>query len=214
VASINRLHAVRRPWLRSRLAIGLALLAVFAVACGAPSGTARPSASLITLEFTPLPTSAPVTPTPAPVGAAPSLVSWPVGWDISFCTAFSDVSVGHELVIDIERAIADDAKDDAAGLADQLAETTPVAAKEVDGMKEWSEAEDVKADFTALVELQGEVASAYQTYFSEGGRGKLRQARKARNQVAKAVPAINEHLAALVDLGVSCPGVQLQLETF
>jgi len=214
VRSINRRSPVGRPWLRLRLAVGGALLAGFVVGCGSAGETERPSASLITLEFTPQPTLSAATPTPAAATAQPSLVSWPVGWDVSFCTAFTDVTVGHEIVIDIERALQDDAKDDASGLADQLAQTAPLAATEVEGMKEWADAEDVRTDLATLTDLQGQVATAYQTYFAEGGRRKLRQARQVRNQVSKAVPKVNENLAALADLGVSCPGVELELETF
>ena len=89
-------------------AVALVIGAVV-LACGGTTSTARPSASLLTLDFTPLPSSTLPSPSATRTPARSALAaSWPVGWDVSFCTAFADLTVAHELVIDIERAIADE----------------------------------------------------------------------------------------------------------
>jgi hypothetical protein len=193
----------------------LLLVGALVGACGGTSSTARPSQSLTTLDFTPLPSAA------APSGSSSATprrstlpASWPVGWDVAFCTAFGDVNVAHELVIDIERAIADDNRSDAQGLANDLAQTAPLASSEVERMKEWDPSTQLKTDLTAMLDLDAQAAAAYQSYFTDGGRSALRDARQLRNQVRKQLTSINEELHALADLGVSCPGTTLALETF
>lgn len=189
------------------------LIGLVVLACGGPSTTARPSASLVDLEFTPRP-SAGASGSPGSPSANPSLVSWPVGWDVSFCTALTDATVAHELAIDIQRALDEDARADAEALTAELAQIAPISADEANLLRDWEPAAQVKADLIALAELHAAVATAYQAWFTEGGRPLLREARQARNQVARAVPDANVNLQSLADLGISCPGVALELETF
>jgi hypothetical protein len=197
--------------------IGACLLVVGALVAGCGSGTpsARPSASLVTLDFTPLPTS--VLPSVGPTRSPAKTTiagSWPVGWDVAFCTAFADTTVAHELVIDIERAIAEDNKSDAQGLANELAQTTPIASGEVTKLNDWAPATDAKAALTNLLDLDTQAASAYQSYFNDDVRSALRQARQLRNQVGKQLGGANEALGELSAQGLSCPGTDLKLETF
>lgn len=189
------------------------LVALVVAACDSPSGTARPSASLVELDFTPIPTQQALS---SPGGGSPTPISgvWPVGWDVAFCTALTDSIVTHELAIDIQRALQDDARQDAEGLAAELAETVPIATAAVNRIRDWEPATDVKADLTAMLELHAAVAEAYQAWFDDGGRQLGRAARQARNQVARAVPDTNDHLAQLAELGLSCPGTNLALEEF
>ncbi len=189
------------------------LIAAVAVACDSPSGTARPSASLVELDFTPIPTREPIS-SPSDSSPTPIAGDWPVGWDVAFCTGFGDTVVTHELVIDIQRALDDDARDDAVGLTTELAETIPIATAAVARIRDWEPAAEVKADLTAMLELHAATATAYQAWFDEGGRQLGRAARQARNQVARAVDATNGQLAGLADLGLSCPGTNLVLEEF
>jgi hypothetical protein len=197
------------------LAMSLGLLvAVFAVACETPRGTARPSASLVELDFTPIPTREPAQSQPADSSPTPISGVWPVGWDVAFCTGLTDTIVTHELVIDIQRALEDDVRDDAIGLTQELSETLPIATAAVARIRDWEPAAQVKADLTAMLELHAATATAYQAWFDEGGRQLNRAARQARNQVARAVPDTNDHLAELADLGLSCPGTSLALEAF
>lgn len=190
------------------------MLSAVVAACGGPSGSPRPSASLIPLDFTPLPSTS--LPSVAPTRTVPpsTLASWPVGWDVTFCTDFADVTVAHELVIDIERAIADENRTDAQGLANELAQTAPIASAEVTRMKDWLPAADLKTSLTTLLDLDTQAAAAYQSYFNDGAKAGLKQARQLRNQVRQAVPTTNDQLQRLADLGLSCPGADLKLETF
>jgi hypothetical protein len=203
---------VYRPSRATLCVLGL-VVALVGFACETPRGSARPSASLLDLDFTPIPTLAPAA---SPGASSPTPVSgvWPVGWDVAFCTGLIDTVVTHELAIDIERALDDDAREDAIGLTAELAQTVPIATAAANRIGAWEPAMQVKADLLAMLELHGAVASAYQEWFDEGGRALARAARQARNQVRRAVPAANENLAELADLGLSCPGTSLALEEF
>jgi hypothetical protein len=199
-----------------RVGLGMlaSLLCAVVIACDAPSGTARPSPSLVDLDFTPLPSLAPnetAQPSESPTAVAGA---WPVGWDVAFCTGLTDTVVTHELVIDIQRALDDDVREDAVALTSELADTLPIAMPAVARIRDWEPAAQVKADLTAMLELHATVAAAYQAWFDEGGRRLGREARQARQQVARAVPPTNESLAELADLGLTCPGTNLRLEEF
>jgi hypothetical protein len=205
--------SVRRPWLRAVWATLAVLVGVLLVACESPRSSARPSASLVELEFTARPSLAASGSSSAQPSAWPSVGAWPVGWDVAFCTAMTDATVAHELVIDIERALNDDAREDAAALVAELAEIAPIASNEITRLRDWEPAAAVKADMITLIALDMEVATAYQQWLTEGGRSLLRDARQARKAVGRAIPPANENLQALADLGLSCPGVRLELET-
>jgi hypothetical protein len=193
----------------------LLLVGALVGACGGATSSTRPSSSLTTLDFTPLPSAAGASVAPTGTPRRSTLpASWPVGWDVSFCTAFGDVTVAHELVIDIERAIAENNPTDAQGLANDLAQTAPLASNEVGRMKDWDPSAQLKLDLTSLLDLDAQAAATYQLYFTEGARTSLHDARQLRNQASKLVTPINEELHALSDLGVSCPGTDLALETY
>jgi len=203
----------RRPaaWLA---ACGLIVSAVV-LACGSGTPTARPSPSLVTLDFTPPPTGSLPSPLPTHTPGRTTLNgSWPVGWDVSFCTAFADATVAHELVIDVERAIADENRSDAQGLANELAQTAPIAATEITRLKDWEPAAQLKTDLAAMLDLDTQAATAYQSYFNDGVKAALKQARGLRNQVGKQVDSINSELQDLAGMGLACPGTDLNFETF
>ena len=190
------------------------MIALVALACDSPTASNRPSQSLVPLDFTPIPSQS-LSPTLGVATPEPTEAPWPAGWDIAFCTALADATVAHELLIDIERALDDDAKDDAAGLAAELAQSAPLAATEVDELRNWEAAADVKAGLAALLDLDAQAGASYVTHFGPDGRkADLREARKVRRQVKKALPDVNADLAALAEMGVSCPGASLALETF
>jgi hypothetical protein len=65
-----------------------------------------------------------------------------------------------------------------------------------------------------MLELDGQAADAYKSYFNDGIRSALREARQVRNQVGRQVAPANEQLATLTALGVACPGTDLKLEAF
>lgn len=140
--------------------------------------------------------------------------SWPVGWDVAFCTAFADTTVAHELIIDIERAIDEDNRTDAQGLANELAQTVPIAAGEVNRIGDWAPAIDVKTGMTTLLDLDTQAATAYQSYFNDDVKSALRDARQLRAQVRRQVGPMNEALQTLTAQGLACPGTDLKLEEF
>ena len=137
-----------------------------------------------------------------------------MGWDVSFCTAFADATVAHQLVIDIERAIADENRSDAQGLANELAQTAPVAATEVTKLKVWDPATQLVTDMSTMLDLDTQAAAAYQSYFNDGVKTALKQARQLRTQVSKQVDPTNKQLQSVASLGLSCPGTDLQFESF
>jgi hypothetical protein len=201
---------------RNRIAIGWTfVVGALVVACGGSSSSPRPSPSLVTLDFSPIATAAGATPTATRTPLRSTLAaSWPVGWDVAFCTAFADATVAHELVIDIERAIAEDNKSDAQGLANQLGDTTPIASSEITRLNDWAPAADLKANLASLLDLDSQAAAAYRSYFNDGVKSALHDARQLRNQVGKQVAPINEELQQLTALGMSCTGTDLKLESF
>ena len=182
-----------------------------AAACDTPSGTPRPSASLLELDFTPQPT---ITPPSTPGGsAAPTLVSWPIGWDVAFCELMTDAVVAQELLVDIERAMGEDALRDARLLAHELSLIATHAGELVPDVPDWQPAQDALADLATLMELDAQAAAEYLTYFQNERRPALRRARAARDEVASQLPGANDNLQVLADLGISCPGTPLQLES-
>jgi hypothetical protein len=199
------------------LAFAFVALATLLGACGTGTATPHPSQSLVALEFTPLPTR-PVVATARPSDSpeASSIIGgWPPGWDVGFCTAFTDITVAHELVIDIERAISDKNTSDAQGLANELAQTAPVAAAEISRIKDLAPATDLKTSLANLIDLDTQAATAYQSFFNDGVKTALKEARTLRNQVSKAVPQTNDQLQQPSALGLSCSsGADLKLETF
>ena len=109
--------------MRAVLASLAIVLTVTAVGCDEPASSARPSASLLEVEFTPRATlSAAESDEPT---AEPTFVAIPVGWDDAFCSIFADVVVAQELAIDIERALEEENARDARGLARDLRDITP-----------------------------------------------------------------------------------------
>jgi len=191
------------------------VLALAVVGCDASSASPGPSTSLVPLDFSPLPSVAlpSVVPTKTPPGPT-ILPSWPVGWDLSFCTAFGDLTVDHQLVIDIERAIADNSPGDAQGLTSQLVQTSSITTSELTKLKDWAPAATVQASLLSLIGLDSQVGAAYQSYFKDSVKSALKQARQLRNQVSKQVGPINTQLGQLSALGLSCTGQGLKLETF
>ncbi len=195
------------------LAACVVLLAAAILGCDSPTSSNRPSPSLIDLPFTPIP-SATASSSAAPQSAEPTEAAWPAGWNIAFCTAFADATVAHQLVIDVERAIQDSAPDDARALSHELTQTAALAGDEVDRLRTWDPAADVKDDLAALLVMDADVGESYSAYFKDGRKSDLKAARQTRKQVRKAIAPANEHLAALTEIGVSCPGSSLELETF
>jgi len=188
------------------------VVAVTAIGCTEPSSSARPSSSLLEVEFTPR------GPTPGPdeseeATEEPSFVTIPVGWDDSFCAIFADVAVGQELVIDIERAIDEENPKDAKGLARDLREITADGVGLMEGLPAWEDAADATAQVAALLDLYGTAATEYLAYFNEE-TGTLRRARNVRRQISRSTDGANEKFAELETLGIECTDQPLVIEEF
>ena len=198
--------------MRSVLTALALVIAVTAIGCTEPSSSARPSSSLLEVEFTPR------EPTPGPdetdeATEEPTFVAIPVGWDDAFCAIFADVAIGQELVIDIERAIDEENPRDAKGLARDLRAITEDATGLMEGLPEWEDAADATAEITALLDLYGKAATEYLSFFNEEG-GTLRRARTFRRQINRATPGANETFAELETLGIVCDDLPLVIEEF
>lgn len=197
---------------RPRLALGGALVvlaALVAGACDEPRSSARPSSSLLDVEFTPQPTR--TSGSSGEPTEAPTFVSLPVGWDDAFCSIFADAVVAHELVIDVERALAEEAFRDARLLARDLRDTTAEATTLLADLPEWEPAAQATLEIATLIDLGGRAGSEYGAYFAGEDRA-LRRARTLRREILDATPAANEALAGLADLGIVCEGQPLVLE--
>ena len=196
---------------RSALAALSLVIVVTAVGCTEPSSSARPSSSLLEVEFTPRATLAPDETEEAT--EEPTFVAIPVGWDDGFCAIFADVAVGQELVIDIERAIDEENAKDAKGLARDLRNISEDATGLMEGLPEWEDGADAKEKVTSLLDLYVKAANEYLAFYNEEG-GTLRRARGFRRQIARATPAANDTFAELETLGITCDDQPLIIEEF
>jgi hypothetical protein len=206
-----------RPALRAifrTIAIAAALAVALGglAACSEARSTARPSASLLDVEFTPQPTrSASVTPSPEPT-EKPTFISLPIGWDDAFCAVVSGAIISQELIIDIERALTEENFRDARGLARDLRDTATEATVLVTELTPWDPAADVTAQLAALIDLDSRAGVEYGTYFTDASRNALRRARALRRDVFDATPLANEALADMAALGITCGDLPLRLE--
>lgn len=201
-----------RPARRAVLVVlWAAILVTGAYGCLEPTTSPRPSPSLIELDFTPPPTTSP----PSSPGGSPgrTLVSWPIGWDVAFCGALTEAVIAQELVIDVERAIDEDADRDAMGLARELALVATGASQLLADLPEWDGGGEVVAGLAALMDLGVRAGAEYETHLDNNRRPPLRRARALRREIGDAVPQVNEQLQALADAGLACPGTPLQLES-
>ncbi|MEP7158488.1 MAG: hypothetical protein ABI797_03600 [Chloroflexota bacterium] len=193
------------------LLVVLAALAVLvsAVGCESSRATPRPSPSLIILQFTPRPSRS-LTPSPS---ALPSVTAdWPIGWDVEFCRMFTDAVIAQQLVVDVERALDEDNTRDARLLADELSAVAAHTSELLLALTPWPDAETTSVGIAALMDLGGRAAAEYQTFFAKDRRPALRRARALRQENGAGVPDVNEELAALADMGLTCPGNPLELE--
>ncbi|MGI8928947.1 MAG: hypothetical protein ACR2H0_05720 [Candidatus Limnocylindrales bacterium] len=185
------------------------LAALVAGACDAPRSSARPSASLLDVEFTPQPTRSSGS-SEGPTDE-PSFVSIPVGWENAFCSVFADAVVAQELVIDVERALDEEDFHDARLLARDLRDITADATTLLAELPEWESATQVSSDIARLIDLGARAGTEYGAYFADDERA-LRRARTLRREILDRTPAANEALAELDTLGIICEGQPLVLE--
>ena len=196
---------------RALLASLAIVLTVTTLGCEEPRSSARPSQSLLEVEFTPR-ASAGADESAEP-SAEPTFVAIPVGWDDAFCSIFANVVVAQELAIDIERALEEENPRDARGLARDLRDITADAHGLMEGLPEWDDAQDATVELAALLDLYGRTAAEYLAFFDEESSS-LRRARNLRRQIGRATPDANETFAGLESLGIACEDQPLVIEEF
>ena len=178
------------------------------VACDNPARTPRPSPSLITLDFTPRP-SATVVASPTP---GTSVATWPLGWDEDFCSMFTQAVDAQQLLVDVQKDIADGNDHDAQLLADELVQSANGSRDAVGSIADWSDGNAAVVAVAGLMDLASRSGTEYQAWFTDGKSGSLRRAKDLRLQNGAAVPDVNTSLAALTDTGLSCQNTPLVLE--
>ena len=191
--------------------MALIALCLVAIGCDEASSSPRPSPSLVDVVFTPQPTptnDASVEPT-----TQPTFVSIPVGWDDNFCAVFADVFVAQQLVIDVERALAEQNVRDARGLARELRDTTAHGTSLLTGLAVWESGQQATLEVTKLLDLGSKAGDEYGTYFSTASLTSLRRARGFRRQIGTETPGANAAFAELTQIGITCPDNELVLES-
>jgi hypothetical protein len=162
---------------------------------------------------TPAVTSPPPGATPT-VRPSPTVAPWPAGWNTAFCATFVDVVVAQQLARDIGRALADSATDDAIGLAHELGTTVEGIRTALTDLPEWSGAAALVTALEAMLAADGDLVTFYLRNLEEGKAGALDRAHEVEATLRNdAVPGVEAALAPLVAGGLTCPGINLTLET-
>lgn len=208
----NLVHQSDRPNVALQLVVLLGSLALLLAACESAPSSPLPSPSLITLSFSPIPMeTAPVTAQASPSGTLTG--GWPPGWDVAFCAMFANAIDAQQLIVDVERALSDNARKDAKGLARDLNDSATQATDQIAALPAWSTADQALAEVGKLMDYGTRAAAQYTKYFKDGTKSALRQARSLRRKDGAEVPAANSALTVLADAGLVCPGHALQLES-
>ena len=142
-------------------------------------------------------------PTPAP---------WPPGWDDEFCAAFVELVVLTELVVDIPRAMEEEATGDALALARELRVSAAEATELITSVPSWERAEEAVTQMTRVADFGGRIARQFVRYLDEGRRPALNRARELIEELRPIVEETNSQLSPLADLGLACPPYGLSLE--
>jgi hypothetical protein len=179
--------------------------------CGGGAPAISPSRSPIVTV--PAVTSPPPNATPS-ARIPPTAPPWPAGWDTAFCTAFADVIVAQQLARDIGRALDDSATDDAIGLTHELATTVDGVRTALTDLPEWTGATSLLTALEAMLNADDDLVTFYLRYLEEGKKGALDRAHEVEATLrTDAVPGVEAALAPLIADGLSCPGINLTLET-
>jgi hypothetical protein len=182
--------------------------AVLAACNDVAAPTPRVSPSPPTAVASPSPATSPpartARPTPAP---------WPERWDIEFCSAFTEVAIAQELVVDIERAIAEEEREDALALARELRGTTTVAEELLGVLEEWAPAQDALSGMASLMDVDDRIGRQYIRWLDGGRNPARRRARELADETKPIVRDVNSALAQLTEIGVRCSDRDLLLES-
>jgi hypothetical protein len=207
-APISRSHQVPPAARLAVLGLSFVCLAAGLLACGSATRTPRPSPSLIVLDFSPRPSTT-AGPSPAP---RPSVATWPLGWDESFCTMFAQAIDAQQLLVDVQLDIQDGNNHDARLLADELINSAKGATASIATLPAWTDAQSTVTAIGGLMDLGSRAASEYHAWFADGKAAALRRARDLRTQDGGQVPDVNTDLAALAAKGLACQDTPLVLE--
>jgi hypothetical protein len=181
--------------------------------CDAPRSSVRPSPSLVEIDVSRPPSTTAAQPSATPT-AESTFVAIPVGWDNSFCGILADAVVAQELVIDIERAVNEENVRDARGLTRDLRDIAADATALLGQVPAWDTGAPAVERLRVMTDLATRAAEQYLVAFEEESSGALRRARGLRRDIGRETPATNEALANIAEIGISCEGTQMQLETF
>jgi hypothetical protein len=195
------------------LCLVAAVVGTFAFGCDQPRSSARPSPSLVEIDVSRPPSTAAAAPSASPTIQA-TFVSIPVGWDNSFCGILADAVVAQELVIDIERALNEEALRDARGLTGELRDITADAIGLLTQVPAWDMGADVIQRLSVMVDLGSKAAEQYDIAFDQQSSSALRRARAFRRDIGRETQATNDALANIANVGIACEGTKMQLETF
>lgn len=147
------------------------------------------------------------------VGVSPTVLPWPAGWDIAFCTTFVDIVVAQELARDIGRALDESVTEDAIGLTHELGTTVEGIRTGLADLPEWPGAAALVTALGAMLDADDQLATFYLRYLEEGRAGALDRAHEVEATLREdAVPAAEAALAPLVGDGLTCPETNLMLE--
>jgi hypothetical protein len=136
-----------------------------------------------------------------------------VGWLEAFCATVTEAIIVQELVVDVERAMEEGDVRDARGLARDLTATASGALALSQQVPEWQGGAQAVGAIATLADLGARMGPEYEQYLTDESRAALRRARNLRGDNRRAVPAANDELDSLTLGGVSCPGVELRLES-
>ena len=118
-----------------------------------------------------------------------------------------------ELVVDVPRALEEEATDDALGLARELRDTAPAAAALVGAVDEWEAAQPTLGSMVALLDIAERIGRQYTRYMEENRNASLIRAGELSQNIVPLVAEANDGLADLVTAGIECPPHTLVLES-
>ena len=125
---------------------------------------------------------------------------------------FEQAVIAQQLLVDVERAMAEGDNHDARLLADELVQVATDTTDLIGGLVDWSPAQGAVAGIAGLMDLGARAGTEYHSWFADDRRAALRRARDLRTENGTQVPTTNTELADLADLGLTCPDTPLVLE--
>ena len=162
---------------------------------------------------TPLGTSRAPTNPPTPlVTPRPTPPPWPAGWPDDFCPAFVEVAIASELIVDIPRALEEEATEDATALSRELRATAIGSRELIEGVPEWDRAVPALAELDRLADFGARIGRQFLRFLDQGRRPGLNRARELIEEVRPVAEEANSILDDLARLGISCPPHGLSVE--